>query len=61
MLVVAEQVALADVTLGDEATWAWGGQALSQAAIFIPYYLHTNPVGVSNAQHMLDEVLRDAR
>ncbi len=44
----------------DEATWARGrGQALSQAAIFIPYYLDTNPVGVSNAQRMIAAVLAD--
>jgi hypothetical protein len=61
-MVVAEQAALADVPLADDATWARArGQALSQAAIFIPYYLHTNPVGVSNARHMLDEVLGIAR
>lgn len=42
----------------DEATWARGrGQALSQAVIFIPYYLNSNPVGVDNARHMIDEVL----
>jgi aminoglycoside phosphotransferase (APT) family kinase protein len=46
-------------TLGvDDAAWARGrGHALSQAVIFIPYYLRTNPVGVRNAQHMIDEVL----
>ena len=61
-MVVAEQAALADVTLVGDAAWAWArGQALAQAAIVIPYYLHTNPVGVSNARHMLDEVLGDAR
>ena len=44
----------------DDATWARGrGQALSQAAIFIPYYLNTNPVGVDNALHMIDAVLAD--
>lgn len=44
----------------DDAMWARGrGLALSQAVIFIPYYLKTNPVGVSNAQHMLDEILSD--
>ncbi len=49
-------------TLGlDDATWARGrGQALSQAAIFIPYYLETNPVGVSKALHMINEVLNDS-
>ncbi len=44
----------------DEATWMRGrGQALSQAVIFIPYYLNTNPVGVAYAQHMLAAVLED--
>jgi aminoglycoside phosphotransferase (APT) family kinase protein len=44
----------------DEATWARGrGHALSQALIFIPYYVDTNPVGVSNARRMIDEVLAD--
>jgi aminoglycoside phosphotransferase (APT) family kinase protein len=44
----------------DDATWARGrGQALSQAVIFVPYYLNTNPVGVDNACHMIDEVLTD--
>lgn len=44
----------------DDATWARGrGQALSQAAIFIPYYLHTNPVGVRNARRMIAAVLAD--
>ena len=46
----------------DDATWARGrGHALSQAAIFIPYYLNTNPVGVDNARRMIDEVLADFR
>jgi aminoglycoside phosphotransferase (APT) family kinase protein len=44
----------------DDATWARGrGWALSQALIFIPYYLDTNPVGVDNARHAIDEVLAD--
>jgi aminoglycoside phosphotransferase (APT) family kinase protein len=44
----------------DEATWARGrGMALSQALIFIPYYLETNPVGVAYARHVVDEVLAD--
>ncbi|MFZ5882043.1 MAG: hypothetical protein ACOY0R_21945 [Chloroflexota bacterium] len=44
----------------DDATWARGrGQALSQAAIFIPYYLDTNPVGVRNARRMIEAVLAD--
>ena len=42
----------------DDATWARGrGHALSQAAIFIPYYLDTNPVGVAAARRQLDAVL----
>jgi aminoglycoside phosphotransferase (APT) family kinase protein len=46
----------------DDATWARGrGHALSQAVIFIPYYLNTNPVGVGNARRMIDEVLADYR
>lgn len=44
----------------DDATWARGrGHALSQALIFIPYYLDTNPVGVGNARRAIDEVLAD--
>lgn len=44
----------------DDATWARGrGQALSQAAIFVPYYLDTNRAGVHYALHMIDEVLAD--
>lgn len=44
----------------DDDTWARGrGHALAQAAIFIPYYLHTNPVGVAYAQHMIANVLAD--
>ncbi|MCB0163359.1 MAG: aminoglycoside phosphotransferase family protein [Anaerolineae bacterium] len=46
----------------DHATWLRGrGQALSQAVIFIPYYLNSNPVGVQNARRMIDEVLADYR
>ncbi|MCB0199837.1 MAG: phosphotransferase, partial [Anaerolineae bacterium] len=46
----------------DDATWARGrGHALAQALIFIPYYLHTNPVGVAVARHAVDEVLSDWR
>ena len=42
----------------DDATWARGrGQALSQAVIFIPYYLNTNPVGVGYARRMIEEIL----
>lgn len=48
-------------TLGvDEATWIRGrGHALSQALIFIPYYLKTNPVGVHNAQRAIAEIFTD--
>ena len=46
----------------DEGTWQRGrGHALSQAVIFIPYYLQTNPLGVAYAQHQLQEVLADFR
>lgn len=46
----------------DDATWARGrGHALSQALIFIPYYLDTNPVGVGNAQCAIDEILTEHR
>ncbi|NJN44359.1 MAG: phosphotransferase, partial [Anaerolineae bacterium] len=50
-------------TLGvDDAMWARGrGHALSQALIFIPYYLHTNPVGVGYARRAVEEVLADFR
>jgi aminoglycoside phosphotransferase (APT) family kinase protein len=42
----------------DEATWARGrGWALSWALIFIPYYLHTNPIGVRIARQTIVEVL----
>jgi aminoglycoside phosphotransferase (APT) family kinase protein len=44
----------------DDATWLRGrGHALSQAVIFIPYYLNTNPIGVTYMQHVLDEVFED--
>ena len=44
----------------DDATWARGrGWALWQALVFIPYYRHTNPVGVAYAQRTLEEVLAD--
>jgi aminoglycoside phosphotransferase (APT) family kinase protein len=44
----------------DDATWARGrGHALSQALIFVPYYLNTNPVGVRNARRTIDAVLAD--
>lgn len=46
----------------DDATWARGrGHALSQALIFIPYYLATNPVGVKNAWRALEEIFADHR
>jgi aminoglycoside phosphotransferase (APT) family kinase protein len=45
----------------DDATWARGrGHALSQALIFIPYYLDTNPVGVAIARRTINEVLADS-
>jgi len=44
----------------DDATWARGrGWALSQALIFIPYYLDTNPMGVAIARRTINEVLAD--
>jgi aminoglycoside phosphotransferase (APT) family kinase protein len=44
----------------DDATGARGrGWALSWALIFIPSYVHTNPVGVSNAWRTIDAVLAD--
>ena len=44
----------------DNATWARGrGWALSQALIFVPYYLKTNPVGVAIARRAIDEVLAE--
>ncbi len=44
----------------DDATWARGrGWALSWALIYIPYYLDSNPAGVSTARHATDEVLAD--
>ncbi len=44
----------------DDATWARGrGWALSWALIYIPYYLDSNPLGVSAARHTIDEVLAD--
>ncbi len=46
----------------DAATWMRArGHALSQALIFIPYYLHTNPVGVARARQQLAAVLADYR
>ena len=44
----------------DDATWVrCRGWALSWALIFIPYYLDTNPVGVSNARRTIAEVLAE--
>jgi aminoglycoside phosphotransferase (APT) family kinase protein len=44
----------------EDATWARGrGWALSQALIFIPYYLDTNPVGVADARRVIAEILAD--
>ena len=44
----------------DDATWTRGrGWALSQALIFIPYYLDTHPVGVAIARRTINEVLAD--
>lgn len=44
----------------DDASWVRGrGHALSQAAIFIPYYLKTNPAGAHNACHQIAQVLAD--
>ena len=46
----------------DDATWTRGrGQALSQAAIFIPYYLDTNPLGVRYAQRIIAELIGDLK
>lgn len=44
----------------DDATWLRGaGWAVQQAALFIPYYRHTIPVGVAAARQRLDAVLAD--
>ena len=44
----------------DDATWAHGrGHALSQALIFIPYYLHTNPIGIATAKLAIHEVIAE--
>ncbi len=44
----------------DDATWARGrGHALSQALIFIPYYMNTHPVGVKNAWRVIHEVISE--
>ena len=45
----------------DDAMWARArGHALSQAAMFVPYYADTNPLGVARARHMIDALLADA-
>ena len=52
--------ALRDGIRLDEATWARGrGHALYHAAIYIPYYRHTNPAGVAAARQQLEAVLRE--
>lgn len=44
----------------DDDTWERGrGWALSIALIILPYYMHTNPVLVSVARRMIDQVLSD--
>jgi aminoglycoside phosphotransferase (APT) family kinase protein len=44
----------------DDATWARGrGWALSQALVFVPYYLETNPVGVQDAKTAISEILKE--
>ncbi len=54
------RIAFRDALGVGDATWARArGHALSQALIFIPYYLTTNPAGVRNARRMLDAVLTD--
>jgi aminoglycoside phosphotransferase (APT) family kinase protein len=46
----------------DDATWVRGrGHALSQALIFIPYYLDTNPLGVAYHRRTLEAVLAEYR
>lgn len=41
----------------DSATWLRGmGHALSQAVMFVPYYLETNPIGVRYAMRMLEQI-----
>ncbi|MBK7218788.1 MAG: aminoglycoside phosphotransferase family protein [Candidatus Promineofilum sp.] len=62
-LFAGESRAAFRVALGvDDAMWARGrGHALSQALIFIPYYRHTNPLGVAYHRRTLDAVLADYR
>jgi len=44
----------------DDAIWSRArGHALSQAVIFIPYYLESNPVGVAMARRQLSAVLSE--
>lgn len=44
----------------DDATWARArGHALSQAVMFIPYYLQTNSIGVGYARHTLDNIFAE--
>jgi aminoglycoside phosphotransferase (APT) family kinase protein len=44
----------------DDAAWVRGrGWALSFALIALPYYMHTNPVFVRDARHVIREVLAD--
>lgn len=44
----------------DSATWLRGmGHALSQAVVFVPYYLKTNPLGVRYAMRMLDQIFEE--
>jgi aminoglycoside phosphotransferase (APT) family kinase protein len=44
----------------DDATWERGrGWALTQALLFVPYYLETNPVGVADALRTIDEILKE--
>ena len=46
----------------DDATWSRGrGHALSQALIFIPYYLHTHPVGVEQAKRTVHNILAETK
>lgn len=61
LLAEARQVLRAELVV-DDAMWARGrGWALSQALIFIPYYLETNPFGVAQAWRVVNEVLDDHR
>lgn len=56
----ASREAFRAALLVDDATWARGrGHALSQAVIFVPYYLDTNPLGVASAMRQIAEVLAD--